>query len=89
MQFAAVQGFAFALFSALICAYLIHTNQRIFRGIAVCSCLVAGALLATDQRAAALAALLIAAGIMFIAAGLAVHWECMARWRDLSDQSDD
>jgi ABC-type multidrug transport system permease subunit len=79
----------FALISAAFCALSIDERQRIFRRIAVCGCLAAGALLLTDAIGLAVAAMVVAVGTLFTAVFLTVRWQCTTGWRKSHDLPDE
>lgn len=89
MEVAAHLKVLFALISAAFCALSIDARQRIFRRIAVCGCLAAGALLLAEAVGLAVAAMAVAVAALFTAVFLTVRWQCTAGWRRSHDLPDE
>lgn len=68
--------FLFTLLSAVFCALSIDDHQRIFKRIAVSACVISGALMIADAIVAAMAAMAVAVGTLFLAVFLAIRWQC-------------
>jgi len=78
----------FSLLSAAFCALSIDERQRIFRRIAVCACIAAGALLSAQVIGAAVAAMAIAVFTLFYATFLTVRWQCLTGLSQSHDLGD-